>query len=59
MAFFFHLEQYVRACDVGLNLRSVIEVVKFITVFTGLEKSSMLKMLTVPILDPVARCFSS
>ena len=64
IASFFHFEQKVRTSPVGPNCKPVIEVVKFIMVFVGFEKAlkppeEISKMLTVPILLPVARCLPS
>jgi hypothetical protein len=68
MASFFHLEQNVRTSEVGPNFKSVIDVVRFIIVFSGFVKAlkdppdpseEILKMFTVPILLPVARCLPS
>lgn len=62
-ASFFHLEQNVRDSEVGENFRSVIDVVKFIRVFSGtvleFKGWSKLKILTVPILEPVAKYLPS
>ena len=61
------MEQNVKTSEVGPNFKSVIDVVRFIIVLSGLVKAlkdpdpseEILKMLTVPILLPVARCFPS
>ena len=58
-AFFFHLEQKVRSSEEWLNLRSVMAVVRFITVLNAFGSityvsGSTWKRFTVPIFDPDA-----